>query len=103
VVSAERFHHGRERRRHALGHVRSLRSGLRITPEIVAVNTAAPLPPEMLIGCRGEALTRWFWGARLRVAVDTKHFLSGDGCALTPSAVRFGVPVGCDTLPASGG
>jgi len=32
VASAERFHHGRERRRHALGHGASLRSGLRITP-----------------------------------------------------------------------
>jgi hypothetical protein len=32
VASAERFRPGRERRRHALGHVASLRSGLRITP-----------------------------------------------------------------------
>lgn len=31
-VSAERFPPGRERRRHAWGHVASLRSGLRITP-----------------------------------------------------------------------
>jgi len=32
VAKAFSARHGRERRRHALGHVASLRSGLRITP-----------------------------------------------------------------------
>ncbi|EBE8690478.1 hypothetical protein C5824_21575 [Salmonella enterica] len=64
-----------------------MRSGLRITPESVAVRVVFILAAEMLAGCRGEALTRLFWGAR-------------HGWLWTQN---ISCPVGCDTLTASGG
>lgn len=49
-VSAERFPPERERRHHALGHVASLRSGLRITPESVAVGVVLSGVPVVAVG-----------------------------------------------------